>query len=100
MLTHVVLMKFADRDDAAKAKDLLEGLRGRVEQIRELTVGLDVVGSPVSYDLCMTTVHDSPEGLRGYQEHPAHLEAAAWLRPRIAARAVVDYETVDYEISG
>ncbi|GAA2211627.1 hypothetical protein GCM10009850_070870 [Nonomuraea monospora] len=93
MLTHVVLMKFADPGDAARAKELLEGLRGRVEQIKELTVGLDVVGSPVSYDLCMTTVHDSAEALRGYQEHPAHLELAGWLRPRLAARAVVDYET-------
>ncbi|MGW0808652.1 Dabb family protein [Nonomuraea sp. NPDC002799] len=93
MLTHVVLMRFADPADAAGGKELLEGLRGRVEQIKELTVGLDVVGSPVSYDLCMITVHDSAEGLRGYQEHPVHLEAAAWLRPRIAARAVVDYET-------
>ncbi|GAA4080341.1 Dabb family protein [Nonomuraea soli] len=92
MLTHVVLMKFTDPADAATAKDLLESLEGAVPQIAAIHVGLDVVGSPVSYDLCMTTTHDSLEALRGYQEHPAHLELAGWLRPRLAARAVVDYE--------
>ncbi|MEV0590715.1 Dabb family protein [Nonomuraea cavernae] len=93
MLTHVVLMKFADPGDAPEAKKLLEGLRGRVEQIGDLSVGLDVIGSEVSYDLCLTTTHDSAEALRGYQEHPAHLEVATWLRPRLAARAVVDHLT-------
>ncbi|MEV0585381.1 Dabb family protein [Nonomuraea sp. NPDC050310] len=92
MLHHVVLMKFADPADAPKAKELLDGLNGRVEQIEDLTVGLDTLGTPVSYDLCLITVHASPEALRGYQEHPAHLEVAAWLRPRLAARAVVDHE--------
>jgi len=93
VLTHVVLMKFADPQDAPKAKELLEGMEGRIEQIRDLAVGLDVVGSPVSYDLCLTTRHESPEELRGYQEHPAHLEVAAWLHPRLTARAVVDHDS-------
>ncbi|GGO78463.1 Dabb family protein [Nonomuraea cavernae] len=93
MLTHVVLMKFSDPGDAPEAKKLLEGLKGRVEQIGDLSVGLDVIGSEVSYDLCLTTTHASAEQLRGYQEHPAHLEVAAWLRPRLAARAVVDHLT-------
>ncbi|WP_326822139.1 Dabb family protein [Streptosporangium sp. NBC_01756] len=91
MLTHVVLMKFTDRTDAVTARDLLEGLAGKVPEIRSLSVGLDIVGSEVSYDLCFTTTHDSAAELRGYQEHPAHLEAAGWLRPRLAARAVVDH---------
>ncbi|MCC5578387.1 MULTISPECIES: Dabb family protein [Microtetraspora] len=93
MLTHVVLMRFTDREDAPKAAELLQGLRGRVEQIRDLVVGLDTVGSPVSYDLCLITRHESLEELTGYQEHPAHLEVAAWLRPRLAARAVVDHDS-------
>ncbi|GAA1576410.1 hypothetical protein GCM10009678_68920 [Actinomadura kijaniata] len=92
MLTHVVLMKFADAADAPTAKALLEGLTSRVGQIRGMTVGLDVVRSDVSYDLCLVTTHASVEELRGYQDHPAHREVASWLRPRPAARAVVDHE--------
>ncbi|MFC9971090.1 Dabb family protein [Spirillospora sp. NPDC127200] len=93
MLTHVVLMKFTDPADAPEAKELLEGLAGRVGQIRGMTVGLDVVRSAFSYDLSLVTTHASVEELRGYQEHPAHLEVASWLRPRLAARAVVDHES-------
>ncbi|MFI0350268.1 Dabb family protein [Actinomadura sp. 9N407] len=92
MLTHVVLMKFTDPADAPKAKELLEGLAGTVAEIRSITVGLDVLRTEVSFDLCMTTTHDSADALRGYQGHPAHLEVAGWLRPRLSARSVVDYE--------
>ncbi|SEG54836.1 Stress responsive A/B Barrel Domain [Thermomonospora echinospora] len=93
MLTHVVLMKFTDPADAPEAKERLEGLVGTVEQITSMTVGLDLLHTDVSYDLCMTTTHDSVEELRAYQGHPAHLEVAGWLRPRLAARAVVDHES-------
>jgi len=93
MLTHVVLMKFEDPADRHEAKELLDALAGRVEEIGSMTVGLDVVRSEVSYDLCMVTTHGSPDDLRGYQNHPAHLEVAGWLRPRLAGRVCVDYET-------
>ncbi|GAA3203440.1 Dabb family protein [Actinocorallia longicatena] len=91
MLTHVVLMKFTDAADAPQARELLTALPGRVPEIQRLTVGLDVVHGDASYDLCMITEHDSLDGLRAYQGHPAHLEVAGWLRPRLAARASVDF---------
>ncbi|MFF0493694.1 Dabb family protein [Nocardia sp. NPDC004068] len=90
-LTHVVLMKFTDRADAREAAELLGGLPARVPQIRTLHLALDELATPVSYDLCLTTTHDSETELTGYQAHPAHREVAAWLAPRLAARAVVDY---------
>ncbi|MCM6771929.1 Dabb family protein [Nocardia sp. CDC159] len=92
-LTHVVLMKFRDRTDAKQAAELLGGLPDRIPDIRTLHVALDELGTEVSYDLCLTTTHDSQAELTGYQHHPAHRELAAWLVPRLAARAVVDYHT-------
>ncbi|GHJ47985.1 hypothetical protein Cs7R123_53270 [Catellatospora sp. TT07R-123] len=91
MLTHVVLMTFTDAADAAKAKDLLEGLVGAVPEISSLVVHLDELHTPVSAHLCLTTTHADAAGLAGYQAHPVHLELAQWLRPRLAARTVVDY---------
>ncbi|MET7770061.1 Dabb family protein [Nocardia sp. NPDC005366] len=90
-LHHIVLMKFIDRSDASEARRRLLEMAGAVPQIRSIAVELDEAGTAVSYDLCMTTVHDSAETLSGYQSHPAHLEIAAWLKPRLADRAVVDY---------
>ncbi len=91
MLTHVVLMRFTDPADAAKSARLLEGLVGKVQAIRNLDVHLDELHTEVSWDLVLVTTHDDAEGLRAYQSDPVHLELAAWLRPRLAARAVVDY---------
>lgn len=93
MLTHVVLMKFTDPGDASHAEHLLAGLPGQIPEISALTVKRDELRTPVSYDLCLITEHDTAEHLRAYQEHRAHLQVAQWLRPRLAARAVVDFQT-------
>jgi len=93
VITHVVLMTFADPADAPEAKRRLERLAPLVPTLRTLHAGLDAVGAPGSAHLCLTTTHDSPEALREYAEHPAHVELLGWLKPRLAARAAVDYET-------
>ena len=93
MITHVVLMKFADAANAPEAKSRLEALVGTVAEIDSLHVGLDVVRSEASYDLALTTTHADLEALRGYQQHPAHGEVAGWLKSVLAARAVVDTES-------
>ncbi|MEV6162064.1 Dabb family protein [Streptomyces sp. NPDC052052] len=95
MLTHVVLMRFADPDDAPEARRRLAELAPLVPEIRSIDLGLDVVGTAVSYHLCMITRHDDEAGLSAYQNHPRHLELASWLRPRLADRAVVDHVEPD-----
>jgi Stress responsive A/B Barrel Domain len=86
-------MKFTDASDAEEAKKRLEELPADIPQIRTLHVGLDVVHSEVSFDLCLTTTHESVEELQGYQSHPVHVEFGGWLRPLLSARHVVDYES-------
>ncbi|MFI6866053.1 Dabb family protein [Nocardia sp. NPDC050406] len=90
-LTHIVLMKFHDRADAEHAAKLLAELDSAVPQIRSMTVALDELATSVSYDLYLATTHASEAELLEYQQHPAHREVGAWLVPRLAARAVVDY---------
>ncbi|WP_433825669.1 Dabb family protein [Actinoplanes sp. CA-015351] len=91
LLVHIVLMKFADAGDAAKAKLRLEELAGVVPEIRTLEVRLDELQTGVSWDLYLKTTHRDADDLRAYQAHPAHLELGVWLRPLLATRAVVDY---------
>lgn len=92
MIRHVVLMRFEDPADAPEAKARLEQLTPLIPQIRSLEVGLDVVRSDASFDLVLVSTHDSLEGLRAYQRHPAHEEFGLWVRPRLTSRAVVDTE--------
>jgi len=96
MITHTVLMRFADPADAETGRRLLEGLAAEIEDIVSMSVALDHSLGDVPpcelprHHLRMTTTHVCAEALRAYQAHPAHLRAAAWLHPRLVARAVVD----------
>jgi hypothetical protein len=93
LITHIVLMKFADPGNRDEAKTRLEALPAEIPQISTLHVGLDVIGSEVSYDLALTTTHTSIEELKAYQAHPVHVEFGGWLRPLLTSRVVVDYES-------
>lgn len=85
-------MKFVESSIAAEVAERLRALTAQVEQIQDLHVGLDVVGSEVSWHLVLTTTHASLEDLQAYQAHPVHKEFGAWVRPLLAERAVVDHE--------
>ena len=95
MIRHVVLMKLIDPADAPQTAERLRALAPKIAEIRSLDVGLDVVGSEVSWHLVLTTTHDSLDALAAYQRHPVHHEFGAWVRPRLAARAVVDCDVAD-----
>ena len=86
-------MKLVDRADAPEVKRRLDSLLTAIPALRTLRVNLDTVGLDGSSDLALVTTHDDAEGLRAYQQHPAHQEFLAWLRPRLASRAAVDYES-------
>lgn len=92
MIRHVVLLRFTEPADAAEAKRRLDGLVGQVPSLRSLDAGLDVLRTEPSYDLALLTTHDDLAGLAAYQDHPAHQDFLAWVRPRLAGRAVVDTE--------
>jgi hypothetical protein len=51
-----------------------------------------VLRTEASYDLSLLTTHDDLRGLEAYQVHPRHTAFLEWVRPRLAARAVVDAE--------
>ncbi len=93
MLTHVVSFTFVDAADRLEARSRLDALPARIEAIRSLTTGLDVLGDPGAAHLVLITTHDDDAGLRAYQQHPVHAEFGAWLAPRLAGKTVVDFES-------
>jgi hypothetical protein len=93
VITHVVSMTFQDKANREEAKQRLEALPVGIEQIRSMTVGLDVVGDKVAADLVLITTHHDVDDLKAYQSHPVHQEFGGWLRPLLTSRVVVDYES-------
>ncbi|MCC6503282.1 MAG: Dabb family protein [Deltaproteobacteria bacterium] len=94
MITHVVLFKLKDSSPESiyKAEQVLRSLEGRVPVIRSIEVGVDVLRSQRSYDICLTVKFDTLEDLEAYQSHPEHVLVADYIGSVRESVAVVDYE--------
>lgn len=95
MLTHLVCFDFDDWDVARAARDRLLSMRGRIPSLLDISAGLDVTHSERSYKLGLVTRHADPAGLLAYQEHPVHLEVAAYIRAHATRSVAVDFQTPD-----
>ncbi len=100
MITHIVVFKlkeFAENsnknENALKMKKILEDLIDRINVIRSMKVGLDVIHSERSFDIGLIAEFDSKEDLEIYIHHPAHLEAVDFIR-----RVRNDAISVDWEV--
>ena len=96
MVTHIVLFKLKDTspDSITAAKEKLLSMKGKVEMLRHLEVGVDAVRSARSYDIALYTKFDSLDALQAYQVHPYHGgDVAPYMREASEAVAVVDYES-------
>jgi hypothetical protein len=98
MLKHVVMWKFKDSAEGGsreqnlkKAKGLIESLKGRIPEIRQLEVGIDVSQSEQSYDLVLSSEFADVNALLAYQKHPDHVRVVEFLRKVHGGRIVVDY---------
>ncbi len=92
MITHIVLFKLIDRNNAQKARDVLLGMKGKIPQLRHLEAGIDVLHSERSYDLALVTKFDSTEEMKVYQAHPVHVEVLKYMTLVRESSVTVDYE--------
>ena len=90
MISHTVLLRFHDASVAEEAKQRLDALLDAIPSLLTLSVVVDTLGSPTGHHVALHSTHDDEQGLRDYQQHPAHKEFGAWLAPREHSRAVVD----------
>jgi hypothetical protein len=93
---HVVIWSFLDdiADPETTFQEMaikLQGLVGVIPGLTSLEVGRDLGDSEANWDVVLVSEHDSVQALEVYQQHPAHLEVAAWVRKNVASKAAVDY---------
>ncbi len=97
MIRHIVSWKLASEDAAQRAADA-EGIRERLESLQGqlaaelIEVGIDVNETDGNWDVVLNSVFASREDLAAYQVHPAHVEAAGFIKSVVSARSCVDYE--------
>lgn len=99
MVKHIIVWSLKDEySDSEKTeikkgiKDGLEGLKGKVPGIIDITVQTEGLDSS-SGDLMLDSTFESVEALNGYTVHPAHVEVATTkVRPFVKIRSSFDYQ--------
>lgn len=98
MVVHIVNWNLNDtvsKDDypsvKEKMQDLLEGLAGTVPGL----ISAKVITNPLessNTEVALVCELESVEALKGYQVHPAHVEAGKYIRSVVSDRRCLDYE--------
>lgn len=98
MVNHIVLWNLRpelteEEKQLARAeiKKRLEAVKDKVEGVISLKVVTDALPS-ANRDLALLSSFVNAQALNGYQEHPAHLEAAGYVRSKTCDRTCFDYE--------
>ena len=98
MINHVVLFKLKDYSVEEKSriiaemKSLLEGLKGKIDELKYIEVGENYELNAKSYDLALITHFDSIEDLDKYRIHPEHKKVLVRFSELRLDRAAVDFE--------
>lgn len=98
MVRHVVVFRLKAEDAAQRATDAeriqekLQSLRGRVEEILDLHVGIDLGLVDGHWEVVLVSEFTDNAALQRYQAHPEHVRVAQVIAGLVSDRAVVDYE--------
>lgn len=74
MIKHIVCFKLKDNSEkeCEKVKELLLSMKGNVELIKDIEVGVDFLHSERSYDVILQVVLEDEKALEQYQQDEYH----------------------------
>lgn len=98
MVKHIVLWKLKDEaqgndktTNAQQIKERLEALRGQIDGLLNIEVGIDFLGGN-NFDVALYSELTSREALDAYQSHPLHQAVLPFVREVVSDRKAVDFE--------
>ena len=93
MIKHIVFFKLEDNSDEHKNKIklMLESLKGEINELAYLEVGLNFNDSERAFDLSLITDFKTKEDLNAYVVHPKHQVVVKYLQSTNTVSKVVDY---------
>lgn len=99
MVKHIVMWKLKEASEgnsklhnARIIKTQLENLKGLIEGLIKIEVGINTVEAQGAYDLVLYSEFESIETLNAYQKHPEHVKVAEFVGKVREDRVAVDYE--------
>lgn len=91
MVKHIVLWRLKNKADAARVKQELESMRGKIPGLLGLEVGLNFAeGSPV--DIGLYSEFEDRAALVAYADHPVHVPVKQVVGALVSERWVLDYD--------
>jgi quinol monooxygenase YgiN len=97
-LVHIVMWTLKEQaagagraSNAARMKALLESMRGKVDGLLRLEVGLASAGLEANRDVVLLSEFTDAAALAAYQNHPGHLAMKPWIGEIRATRHVLDF---------
>jgi len=98
MIKHIVMWQTKEeargktkQENAAEIKTLVEGLKGQIEGLLYIEVGVNALPDPNAFDIVLTCVFEDEAAFEHYKTHPKHVAVASVIGEVKTARAVVDY---------
>ena len=94
MIKHIVMFKLKEKstDNLKALTSALNGMKGQIDTLKFLEVGVDFKGSDRSFDLVLTTHFEDHQGLETYAGHKVHQPVIQLARSLCSQTVVVDYE--------
>jgi len=87
-------MKLEDNtlENKRVVKEKLMSMKGKIESLKEIEVGLNFAKSQRAYDIALITVFEDKEGLKNYATHKVHLPIIEFLKSIDTVTKVVDFK--------
>ena len=94
-VTHIVMVKLKEptSENINEAVGKIRSMEGKIDVVKSLEVGRDIVRSERSYDLALIAKFEDRAGLEIYNTHPVHQPVLAYLRERLSSAVAVDFES-------
>lgn len=95
MITNNLLIKLKERniENIMKTREVLLGMQGKIEVLRDIKVELDIRYGESSYDMILITQFDSMEDFDTYIAHPIHVEVSKYIAGVLDTGAAICYES-------
>lgn len=95
MITHIVFFKLKDNspEKVEVTAQVLRDMEGKIEQLKSIEVGVDIIHSARSYDIALITKFDSIADLDAYQVHPVHKLVIEHMNEVRESSVAVDFES-------
>jgi len=81
------------QENAKRARDMLLALKGRIPELDDVEVGLNINSTPGSFDLVLITTHANKKALERFNTNYDFKKVNDFLTLIRESRILVDYET-------